>query len=103
LFEAGYAPSSAIDGRNSSRSFTFSVSNAAPDLGRRRGRRIDAVTSEEATHLPMAMPGMTHEEIGEGNYLLRVDATLDDAGTRLTLDAVTSVVSDSHDHDDDEH
>jgi hypothetical protein len=122
--------------------------------------RLDAVTSEEATHLPMAMPGMTHEEIGEGNYLLRVDATLgasdgsiqyepddftvrgtgldavtpyravagpgtvfegmtaplllvyevpldvtsltlDYAGTRLALDAVTSVVSNSHDHDDD--
>ena len=38
--------------------------------------RIDAVTSEEATNLPMAMPGMTHEEIGEGNYLIRVNATL---------------------------
>ena len=38
--------------------------------------RIDAVTSEEATDLPMAMPGMTHEAIGDGNYLLRVNATL---------------------------
>jgi hypothetical protein len=37
---------------------------------------IDAVTPEEATHLPMAMPGMTHEPIADGNYLLRVDATL---------------------------
>ena len=38
--------------------------------------RIDAVTSEEATDLPMSMPGMTHEGIGDGNYLLRVNATL---------------------------
>lgn len=124
--------------------------------------RIDAVASEEATHLPMAMPGMTHEEIGEGNHLLRVDATLgasdgsiqyepddftvrgpgldpvtpyravagpgtvfagmtaplllvyevpldvasltlDYAGTRLALDAVTSAESDGHDHDDHDH
>ncbi len=119
--------------------------------------RIDGVISEEATNLPMAMPGMTHEEIGEGNYLLRVNATLgatdgsiryepddftvrgpgfdpvtpyravagpgtvfegmtaplllvyevpldvapltlDYAGTRLALDAVTPVVSDDHGH-----
>lgn len=38
--------------------------------------RIDAVGSENATHLAAAMPGMTHEPIGEGNFLLRVDATI---------------------------
>lgn len=38
--------------------------------------RVDNVGAEEATHLPMAMPGMTHEPIGEGNFLLRLDVTL---------------------------
>lgn len=38
--------------------------------------RVDGVGAEEATHLPMAMPGMTHEPIAEGHFLLRVDATI---------------------------
>lgn len=38
--------------------------------------RVDSVGAEEATNLPMAMPGMTHEPIGEGNFLLRLDVTL---------------------------
>jgi hypothetical protein len=38
--------------------------------------RVDRIGVEEATHLPMAMPGMTHEPIGEGNFLLRLDVTL---------------------------
>ena len=38
--------------------------------------RIDGIGAEEATHLPMSMPGMTHEPVGEGNFLLRLDVTL---------------------------
>ncbi|HEX9260884.1 MAG TPA: hypothetical protein VF855_15215 [Acidimicrobiales bacterium] len=51
-----------------------------PDVGTAEVRggllRIDAVGAEEATDLPMAMPGMTHDPISEDHYLLRVDATL---------------------------